>query len=40
MLGTYRTLRVRIGQIVRCEVRGLLTVVELKDAPIQWPAKN
>ena len=37
MLGTYRTPGVRIGQTVRCEVRGLLTVVELKDSPIQWP---
>jgi hypothetical protein len=37
MLGTYRTPSVRIGQIVRCEVRGLLRVVELRDSPIQWP---
>jgi hypothetical protein len=37
MIGTYRTPKVRIGQIVRCEVRGLLKVVKLADTPIQWP---
>jgi hypothetical protein len=28
MIGTYRTPKVRIGQIVRCEVRGLLKVAK------------
>jgi hypothetical protein len=37
MLGTYRTPKVRIGQIVNCEVRGPLKVVKLSDSTIQWP---
>lgn len=37
MLGNYCTPKVRIGQIVTCEVRGPLKVVKLVDSPIQWP---
>ena len=37
LLGTYRTPRCRIGQWVRCQVRGEVRIVGLSDAPIPWP---
>jgi hypothetical protein len=37
LLGTYRTPRCRIGQCVRCAVRGQVVIVPLSDAPIRWP---
>jgi hypothetical protein len=37
ILGTYRTPKVRIGQIINCEVRGPLKVVKIEDSPVQWP---
>ena len=35
--GPYRTPRVKRGHPVRCEVRGLVRVVCMTDAPIPWP---
>jgi hypothetical protein len=35
--GKYRTLRFRIGQRVRCEVRGEMIITGMTDAPIPWP---
>src|SRR5262249_52476883 len=37
LLGKYRTPRYRIGQKVRCQVRGLVVIVALSDASIPWP---
>jgi hypothetical protein len=37
LLGKYRTPRYRIGQKVRCQVRGKVVIVGLSDAPIPWP---
>jgi hypothetical protein len=37
LLGIYRTPRCRIGQWVRCRVRGKVQIVGLSDAPIPWP---
>ena len=37
LLGRYRTPRCRIGQKVRCQVRGEVVIVALSDAPIPWP---
>jgi hypothetical protein len=37
LLGKYRTPRYRIGQKVRCQVRGLVVIVALSDAPLPWP---
>jgi hypothetical protein len=37
LLGTYRTPRCRIGQVVRCAIRGEVEIVGLSDAPIPWP---
>jgi hypothetical protein len=37
LLGKYRTPRHRIGQKVRCQVRGKVVIVALSDAPIPWP---
>jgi len=36
--GPYKTPRVRIGQIVECEVRGKVCIVKLSDSPIPWPS--
>jgi hypothetical protein len=37
LLGKYRTPRFRIGQSVRCEVRGEMVITAMTDAPIPWP---
>ena len=37
LLGTYRTPRFRYGRQVFCELRGWVTVVGLREAPIPWP---
>ncbi len=37
LLGTYRTPRFRVGQRVRCQVRGEMVITHLTDAPIPWP---
>jgi hypothetical protein len=37
LFGPYRAPRCRVGQRVRCEVRGEVTIVGLSDAPIPWP---
>jgi hypothetical protein len=37
LLGTYQTPRCRMGQRVRCAVRGQVEIVGLSDAPIPWP---
>jgi hypothetical protein len=37
LLGKYRTPRFRIGQRVRCQVRGEMVITGMTDAPIQWP---
>jgi hypothetical protein len=37
LLGNYGTPRVRIGRIVRCQIRGEVKVVGFTDAPIPWP---
>jgi hypothetical protein len=37
LLGQYRTPRVRVGRIVRCEIRGEVEVVGFTDGPIPWP---
>ena len=36
LLGTYRTPRFRLGQTVRCEVRGEVVAPDLSDGPIPW----
>ena len=35
--GRYRTPRFRIGTKLQCEVRGELKIVDITEAPIQWP---
>jgi hypothetical protein len=37
LLGTYRTPRFRIGQRVRCLVRGEVIITGMTKAPIPWP---
>src|SRR5690348_12679786 len=37
LLGSYRTPRFRYGRQVFCELRGWVTVVGLREAPIPWP---
>jgi hypothetical protein len=37
LLSKYRTPRYRIGQKVRCQVRGKVVIVALSAAPIPWP---
>jgi hypothetical protein len=37
LLGTYRTPRFRIGQRVRCLIRGEVIITGITDAPIPWP---
>jgi hypothetical protein len=37
LLGKYRTPRFRIGQRVRCLVRGEMVITGMTDAPIPWP---
>jgi hypothetical protein len=37
LLGKYRTPRFRIGQRVRCQVRGEMIITGMTDAPIPWP---
>jgi hypothetical protein len=37
LLGTYRTPRFRIGQRVRCLVRGEVIITGMTEAPIPWP---
>jgi hypothetical protein len=37
LFGPYRTPRCRVGQRVRCAVRGTVVVVGLSDAPLPWP---
>ena len=36
LLGTYRTPRFRLGQVVCCEVRGAVTICGFTDAHIPW----
>src|SRR5262245_30563142 len=35
--GPYVTPVIAVGVVVDCEVRGLVTVVGLSDAPLRWP---
>jgi hypothetical protein len=37
LLGTYRTPRFRVGQRVRCQVRGEVIITGMIEAPIPWP---
>jgi hypothetical protein len=37
LLGKYRAPRFRIGQRVRCAVRGEMIITSITDAPIPWP---
>jgi hypothetical protein len=37
LLGSYKAPRFRYGQAVFCELRGWVTVVGLREAPIPWP---
>ena len=37
LLGTYSTPVCQIGQLVECEARGLVKIVRLSNARIQWP---
>jgi hypothetical protein len=37
LLGKYRTPRFRIGQRVRCLVRGEVIITGMTEAPIPWP---
>jgi hypothetical protein len=37
LLGQYRTPRFRIGQCVRCQVRGEIVITGMTDAPTPWP---
>jgi hypothetical protein len=37
LLGKYQTPRFRIGQRVRCQVRGEMVITGMTDAPIAWP---
>jgi hypothetical protein len=37
LFGPYRTPRFRYGDIVRCEVRGEVTICGISDGPIPWP---
>jgi hypothetical protein len=37
LLGKYRTPRLRVGQRVRCLVRGEMVITGMTDAPIPWP---
>jgi hypothetical protein len=37
LIGTYRTPRFRIGQRVRCLVRGEVIITGMTDTPITWP---
>ena len=37
LLGKYKTPRFRIGQKVRCEVRGKVVITGMTEAPIPWP---
>jgi hypothetical protein len=37
LLGEYRTPRFRIGQRVRCAVRGEMVITSMTDTPIPWP---
>jgi hypothetical protein len=37
LFGKYRTPRFRIGQRVRCQVRGEMVFTSMSDAPIPWP---
>jgi hypothetical protein len=37
LFGPYQAPRFRVGQVVRCEVRGKVRIVGLSDAPIPWP---
>src|SRR6516164_8140106 len=37
LLGKYQTPRFRIGQKVRCQVRGEVVITGMTDAPIPWP---
>jgi hypothetical protein len=37
LFGPYRTPRCRVGQRVRCLVRGAVVIVELSDATVPWP---
>jgi hypothetical protein len=37
LFGPYRTPRFRVGWVVRCRVRGDVTICGLSEAPIPWP---
>jgi hypothetical protein len=37
LLGSYRTPPFRYGRQVFCELRGWVTIVDLREAPIPWP---
>ena len=37
LFGPNQTPRFRVGQVVRCEVRGEVRIAGLSEAPISWP---
>src|SRR5262245_31583628 len=37
LLGRYATPAFRYGDVVTCEMRGEVTIVGLREAPIPWP---
>jgi hypothetical protein len=37
LLGTYRMPRFRLGQMVRCAIRGQVVITGITKAPIPWP---
>ncbi len=37
LFGPYQATRCRVGQVVRCEVRGEVRILGLSDSPIPWP---
>jgi hypothetical protein len=37
LLGTYKTPRFRVGDVVRCLLRGWVPIVGVSVAPIPWP---
>lgn len=37
LIGKYGTPRFRVGQCVRCQIRGEMVITGMTDAPIPWP---
>src|ERR1700733_9278034 len=40
LLGTYSTPVCRVGDRVKCKMRGEMEIIDLSDAPIPWPIGN